>query len=58
MKVGDLVTHNNWASGRVGLVIEMKKYRGDADVKVLWGARLQLPRFAQNSAYLKVLTIA
>ena len=43
MKVGDLVTYAfqtlRWQKGQsvdVGLVVEIGKYTGNADVKVLW----------------------
>jgi hypothetical protein len=57
MKVGDLVTHPGVRDTKqVGLVIEVGKYRGNGDVKVLWAKRNRPT--VQQSLYLKVLTTA
>ena len=49
MKVGDLVTYSfqsfRWRVGRsvdVGLIVEIGKYTGNADVKVLWKGKVGL----------------
>ena len=54
MKVGDLVGHYLGDEHPVGLVIEVGKYAGNADVKVLWnGTTVPL---TQKSMYLKVIS--
>jgi hypothetical protein len=55
VKVGDLVTHPGVPDTKqVGLVIEVGKYRGNGDVKVLWAKRNR-PN-VQQSSFLRVLT--
>ena len=56
MQVGDLVTHSMRNTKQIGLVIEVGKYRGNGDVKVLWTK--QAEAYVQQSSYLRVLTTA
>jgi len=58
MKVGDLVTYA-FQAGRdagmdVGLIVEIGKYTGNADVKVLWTGSTEA--VTQKSDHLKLLT--
>jgi hypothetical protein len=53
MKVGDLVGHYLGDEHPVGLVIEVGKYAGNADVKVLWNGTSEA--LTQKSMYLKVI---
>ena len=61
MKVGDLVTYAfqgaRWRKGQsvdVGLVVEVGKWTGNADVKVLWAG--QPEAVTQKSGHLKLLS--
>jgi len=53
MKVGDLVQHYFGKEHPVGLVIEVGKYTGNADVKVLWNGTSEA--LTQKSMYLVVI---
>jgi len=53
MKVGDLVTHSMRNTKQIGLVTEVGKYAGNADVKVLWNGTTEA--ITQKSMYLKVI---
>ena len=53
MKVGDLVGHYLGDNHPVGLVSEVGKYAGNADVKVLWNGTREA--VTQRSEYLKVI---
>ena len=56
MKVGDLVTYSSTAitGNYVGLITEVGKYTGNADVKVLWIGNTAA--VTQKSTHLKLLT--
>ncbi len=56
MKVGDLVQHYFGKEHPVGLVIEVGKYTGNADVKVLWNGTSEA--LTQKSMYLVVINDA
>ena len=55
MKVGDLVTYSSAAitGNFVGLITEVGKYTGNADVKVLWAHENE--PITQKSSHLKVI---
>ena len=56
MKVGDLVTYSSPAifGNYAGLVTEVGKWTGNADVKVLWTGSTEA--VTQKSSHLKLLT--
>jgi hypothetical protein len=56
VKVGDLVTYNSPAitGNFAGLVTEVGKWTGNADVKVLWTH--EKVALTQKSSHLKLLT--
>ena len=56
MKVGDLVTWKNHDVDMVGLIVEIGKYAGNGDVKVLWSGIDSYEPHVQNSKFLKLLT--
>ena len=60
MQVGDLVTYafqtTRWRKGQsvdVGLVVEIGKYTGNADVKVLWRGKTEA--VTQKSSHLSLV---
>ena len=56
MQVGDLVTWKSYDEG-VGLIVEIGKYAGNGDVKVLWNRGIDSHEpCVHNSKFLKALT--
>ncbi len=57
MQVGDLVTWKSYDEGVVGLIVEIGKYAGNGDVKVLWNRGIDSHEpCVHNSKFLKALT--
>ena len=57
MQVCDLVTWKTYDEDVVGLIVEIGKYAGNGDVKVLWNRGIDSHEpHVHNSKFLKVLT--